>query len=110
MRFLAPCLVLLALASCGDDATMFDAAAPDLSTPDLIRLLTGRLCRRAHLFPVPAATFALLRPLPIIGPPLARLTLSLQVDDAVTRSRLNWRPAVSAQEGLTATARAFAGR
>jgi nucleoside-diphosphate-sugar epimerase len=54
--------------------------------------------------------FALLRPLPTLGPPLARLTLSLQVDDALTRTRLGWRPAISAEEGLTATARAFAGR
>ena len=86
------------------------ADGPDLSTPQLIRSLAAGLDRAAHLFPVPAATFALLRPVPVIGPPLARLTLSLQVDDATTRSRLDWRPAVSAQQGLAITARAFAGR
>ncbi len=82
----------------------------DLSTPDLIRRLAAGFGRPAHLFPVPGAVFALLRPLPTLGPPLARLTLSLQVDDAMTRTRLGWRPAISAEEGLTATARAFAGR
>jgi nucleoside-diphosphate-sugar epimerase len=84
------------------------ADGADLSAPDLIRLLAAGLGRRAHLFPVPAATFALLRPLPIIGPPLARLTLSLQVDAGATHARLNLRPAISAEDGLTVTARAFA--
>ena len=82
----------------------------DLSTPQLIRLLAAGLGRPARLFPVPEAAFARLRPLPVLGPPLARLTLSLQVDDGLTRTRLNWRPAISTEDGLTATARAFAGR
>jgi nucleoside-diphosphate-sugar epimerase len=86
------------------------ADAADLSTPQLIRSLAAGLGRGAYLFPVPVATFALLRPLPIIGPPLARLTLSLQVDAGATRGQLNWHPAISAAEGLTVTARAFAGR
>jgi nucleoside-diphosphate-sugar epimerase len=86
------------------------ADGTDLSTPDLIRRLAAGFGRPAHLFPVPGAVFALLRPLPIVGPPLARLTLSSQVDDAMTRGRLNWRPAISTEDGLTATARAFAGR
>jgi len=82
----------------------------DLSTPQLIRLLAAGLGRPARLFPAPEAVFALLRRLPALGPPLARLTLSLQVDDGLTRTRLNWRPAISTEDGLTATARAFAGR
>ena len=80
----------------------------DLSTPDLIRALAGGLGRAPHLFPVPGALFAALRPLPGIGPRLARLTLSLQVDDGATRGALGWRPPIAAAAALAATARTFA--
>ena len=86
------------------------ADGTDLSTPQMIRVLATGLGRPARLFAVPKGVFTLLRPLPVLGPPLARLTLSLQVDDGATRARLGWRPAISAEEGLTVTARAFAGR
>jgi UDP-glucose 4-epimerase len=53
---------------------------------------------------------AALRRLPALGPLLSRLTLSLQVDDAATRTALDWRPPVSSESGLAATARAFLAR
>ena len=80
----------------------------DLSTPALIRALAAGQGRTAHLIRVPGAVFATLRALPGIGPPLRRLTLSLQVDDAPTRALLDWSPPVAAADALTATARAFA--
>jgi nucleoside-diphosphate-sugar epimerase len=80
----------------------------EFSTPALIRALSVGLCRKVRLFPIPSALFAALRPLPAIGPRLARLTLSLQVDDSATRAALGWRPPVSAADGVAATARAFA--
>jgi nucleoside-diphosphate-sugar epimerase len=80
----------------------------ELSTPALIRALAVGLGRKARLFPVPPALFATLRPLPAIGPRLARLTLSLQVDDSATRAALDWHPPISAADGIAATARAFA--
>jgi UDP-4-keto-D-QuiNAc 4-reductase len=80
----------------------------DFSTPELIRALAAGLGRETRLFAVPGAVFAALRPLPGIGPKLARLTLSLQVDDGATRSALGWTPPVAASAGLAATARAFA--
>jgi len=79
----------------------------DLSTPALIRLLAGGFGRVARLFPVPQPTFALLRRLPGVGPRLAPLVLSLQVDDSATRAALGWTPPVAAAEGLAMTARAF---
>jgi nucleoside-diphosphate-sugar epimerase len=80
----------------------------DLSTPALVRALAAGLGRRARLFPIPDAALALLRRLPGIGPPLSRLTLSLQVDDRATRDRLGWSPPVAAGAALAATARAIA--
>jgi nucleoside-diphosphate-sugar epimerase len=83
----------------------------DLSTPALIRLLARGLDRPARLFALPEPAFALLRRLPGVGPRLASLTSSLQVDDGATRALLGWAPPVAAAEGLAMTARAFvAGR
>jgi nucleoside-diphosphate-sugar epimerase len=80
----------------------------DFSTPQLIRALAGECDRTVRLFPVPTALFAALRPLPGVGPRIARLTESLQVDDNATRNALDWAPPVPAAAALAATARAFA--
>lgn len=82
----------------------------DFSTPRLIRALAAGLGREARLFPVPDALFALLRPLPGIGPRVVRLTQSLQVDDSATRAAFGWAPPVAAEAALAETALAFAGR
>jgi nucleoside-diphosphate-sugar epimerase len=84
--------------------------AADLSTPELIRLLAAGLDRPARLFSVPRPALAMLRRLPKLGPLLARLTRSLQVDDAETHAALGWRPPVSPEIGLAATAAAFRSR
>jgi nucleoside-diphosphate-sugar epimerase len=79
----------------------------DLSTPELIRVLAAGLGQPTRLFAVPPATFVPLRRLPVLGPLIARLTLSLQVDDGETRAALDWRPRISPEIGLALTARAF---
>jgi nucleoside-diphosphate-sugar epimerase len=84
--------------------------AADLSTPQLIRLLAAGLDKPARLFGVPPPALAMLRRLPKLGPLLSRLTLSLQIDDAETRPALDWRPPVSPETGLAATAAAFRNR
>ena len=81
----------------------------DLSTPALIRLLARGLGRTARLFPIPEPAFALLRRFPSVGPKLAPLLLSLQVDDSATRAALGWTPPVAAEAGLIATGRAALG-
>jgi nucleoside-diphosphate-sugar epimerase len=90
--------------------TLLARDGEDLSTPELIRALAGGLGRKARLFPVPDGLFAPLRALPGIGPKLSRLTLSLQVDDAPTRTLLGWAPPVAAADALFAAVRAFADR
>jgi nucleoside-diphosphate-sugar epimerase len=79
----------------------------DWSTPELIRVLAEGLGRTARLFTVPQGAFAAIRVLPVLGPLIKRLTLSLQVDDQTTRALLDWLPPVSSEAGLAATARAF---
>jgi nucleoside-diphosphate-sugar epimerase len=104
---------LLAVAAVHPNAagkTLLARDGEDLSTPALIRALAAGQGRRARLFAVPAAAFALLRALPGVGPPLARLTLALQVDDSATRALLGWTPPTAAAVALAATAQAFAAR
>jgi len=84
--------------------------AADLSTPELIRILAAELGRPARLFGVPSPALTALRRVPKLGPLLSRLTLSLQVDDTETRAALDWRPPVSPEIGLAATATAFRAR
>ena len=79
----------------------------DLSTRELVCKLAAGLGRPARLFAVPEAAFAMLRPIPALGPLAARLTLSLQVDDSATRALLGWVPPVPTETALAATARAF---
>ena len=79
----------------------------DLSTRELVCRLAAGLGRPARLFAVPEAAFAMLRPIPALGPLAARLTLSLQVDDSATRALLGWVPPVPTETALAATARAF---
>ena len=79
----------------------------DLSTRELVCRLAAGLGRPARLFAVPEAAFAMLRPIPALGPLAARLTLSLQVDDSATRALLDWAPPVPTETALAATARAF---
>ena len=85
--------------------------AADLSTPQLIRILAAELGRAAPLFRVPPPVLGALRGLPGLGPMVSRLTLSLQLDGTETYDALDWRPPVSPEIGLAATAQAFrAGR
>jgi nucleoside-diphosphate-sugar epimerase len=84
--------------------------AADLSTEELVRRLAHELGRPARLFSAPQAAFAALRRLPALGPLVARLTLSLQIDDRETRELLGWAPAVSLDAGLAATVGAFRDR
>jgi nucleoside-diphosphate-sugar epimerase len=84
------------------------ADGADLSTPALIRILARGQDRAARLFGLPDPVFAALRRLPGLGPTVSRLTLSLRIDDGVTRKILGWTPPVAAEAGLIATARAFA--
>jgi nucleoside-diphosphate-sugar epimerase len=79
----------------------------DLSTRDLVCALATGLGRPARLFALPEAFFAKLRPLPVLGSIVTRLTLSLQVDDSATRALLDWVPPVPTEAGLAITARAF---
>lgn len=79
-----------------------------LSTPELFRTIAEALGRPARMIHVPVALMrAVARPLGV-GAEFDRLTQSLEIDAAKTRQQLDWRPPVTARDGITAMARAFA--
>jgi hypothetical protein len=62
------------------------------------------------MYPVPGFIWPMLRLLPWFGQKLSPLTLSLQVDDSLTRALLDWVPPVSVAKALSMTAHAFGRR
>jgi nucleoside-diphosphate-sugar epimerase len=79
----------------------------DVSTTQLLRMLSQSLGKNAHLIPVPAlvlkwAAFALGQ-----AKAAQRLLGSLQVDIEDTRATLNWAPVVGLQTGLDLVAKEF---
>jgi nucleoside-diphosphate-sugar epimerase len=107
---LADHIALAATHPAASGQTLLVRDGEDLSTPAVIRALASGFGRQARLYAVPPALFAVLRRLPCVGPPLTRLTLSLQVDDKPTRALLGWSPPFAVADALATTARAFAKR
>jgi nucleoside-diphosphate-sugar epimerase len=91
-----------AILACAADArasgrTFLVSDGAPLSTPALCGEIAHALGRRARLFPLP-------RPLLELLPGARRLTRSLEVDDALLRRELGWRPPATRAAGLAATA------
>ena len=79
-----------------------------LSTPELFRTIAEALGRPARMIRVPVALMRVVaRPLGF-GAEFDRLTQSLEIDATKTRQQLDWRPPVTAGDGITAMVRAFA--
>lgn len=87
--------------------TFLASDGSDLSTSELLRLLSLALGRPARLIPVPSpwlvVTFAALGKRDLAQ----RLCESLQVDIAKTRQLLNWSPVIDAEAALGHTAKHF---
>jgi nucleoside-diphosphate-sugar epimerase len=79
----------------------------DLSTPQLLRRLAGLMHRPSRLFRFPPRGLNRLAQWVGLGPEMRRLCESLQVDSTPARERLDWRPAVSVDEGLERTVAAY---
>ena len=79
----------------------------DLSTTQLLVRVARALGKRARLFPVPRSLLKAVGRLTGLGSFIDRLFGDLQVDISKTRQLLNWSPAVSVDNGLLKTAKAF---
>lgn len=81
----------------------------DVSTPDLMHQLGAAMGRPARLLPFPAWGLRLGARLLGKSQQMARLLGSLQVDSSRIRRDLGWRPSISLQQGLQATAAWYRG-
>lgn len=81
----------------------------DLSTPELLRRLARALGTTARLLPLAPAALRAVGTVTGQREAVQRLLGSLQVDIRATTRRLDWRPPVTVDEALAATALAFRG-
>jgi nucleoside-diphosphate-sugar epimerase len=79
----------------------------DVSTPELIRLLSGYLGRRSRLIPFPTSLLEAGADLLGLHDEAERLLRSLRVDSSAIRQTLHWNPPYPLREGLRATAEAY---
>ena len=82
----------------------------EVSTAALTRGIAAALGRRSRLLPCPPGLLRLAASLAGRAGAADRLLSSLRVDDFATRQRLGWRPRVTLEEGLAATARWYRRR
>jgi UDP-glucose 4-epimerase len=79
----------------------------DVSTTQLLRMLSQSLGKNAHLIPVPAGVLQCVAVALGQAKAAQRLLGSLQVDIGDTRATLNWVPVVGLQTGLDLVAKEF---
>jgi len=72
----------------------------DLSTPDLIKLITSSMGRRARLFPFPPPFLKLLGTILGKKKEINRLIGSLKIDKSFMQEEINWSPPISVKEGI----------
>jgi nucleoside-diphosphate-sugar epimerase len=81
----------------------------DVSTPELIRMISTQLHKSPRLFSVPGLCLHIASRLTGKGPALDRLVGSLTVDTTKITEELDWRPPFSLQEGLEETVAWYRG-
>lgn len=82
----------------------------DLSTPQMIRALARGLGKAPRLLPFPPALLRLAGACTGQSDAAGHMLGSLQIDASRITADLGWRPAHAAEQGLIATARAYAAR
>jgi nucleoside-diphosphate-sugar epimerase len=79
----------------------------EVSTPELLRRIAHHLGGKPRMWPFPPDLLRLALSMLGRGGMAAALIGSLSIDDSATRSRLNWKPRISLDDGIAATCRAF---
>ena len=72
----------------------------DLSTPNLINYLASSMGKNARLFPFPIFLLKFLGSIFGKREEISRLIGSLRIDNSYTKKILNWKPLLSAKEGI----------
>jgi nucleoside-diphosphate-sugar epimerase len=88
--------------------TLLAADAEDIALPELIRTLAEGMGKRARLMHFPEKLLRLGAGAVGMGHTFDKLAGTLLVDSTETRRLLDWKPPMTAHEGLTRTARWYA--
>lgn len=72
----------------------------DLSTSDLIKIISSSMGKKARLFSLPRILLKFLAIIFRKEQEINRLIRSLRVDNAYTQKTLNWKPPLTVEEGL----------
>jgi len=80
--------------------TFLASDGEDLSTPELIKLISSSMKRKANLFPFPIFILKFLGSVFGRSEEINRLVGSLRIDDNYTKEILNWTPPISVEEGI----------
>jgi nucleoside-diphosphate-sugar epimerase len=80
--------------------TFFVSDGEDLSTPELLRRVAAALGTKSRVLPVPPAILTALATIVGQRAAMQRLLGTLRVDISKARTRLNWSPPLSVDEGL----------
>ncbi len=100
----ADALILCASHPKAADSIFLVADAETFSTPQLVRALSGKMGKKARIFPFPVSLLHLLGKLLGKSPEIERLTGSLVVDSTKIRTNLGWTPPHAMLEGIECTA------
>ncbi|PKL52489.1 MAG: NAD-dependent dehydratase [Nitrospira bacterium HGW-Nitrospira-1] len=76
----------------------------DVSTPELIRMISCAMGKKARLFPCPLSLLKMIGKIIGKSAEIERLTGSLQIDSAKIRRELSWTPPFTMEQGLKMTA------
>jgi UDP-glucose 4-epimerase len=102
---LADCLLRCVSHPGAANQTFMVSDGQDVSTRELVARLAAALGRRARFLPVPERVLRLAARLVQKEPALNRLLGSLELDSCKVRRTLEWKPPVTLDGGLAATAR-----
>lgn len=101
---LADAMTRCADAGAAASRTFYVSDGEDVSTPELVRRIAKALGKRAPLLPVPVAMLRLAGSVTGRRAAVERLTSSLAVDTQAIRGAIQWRPPLTLDDGLRATA------
>lgn len=102
-------LILVADHPCAAGHTFMVSDGNDVSTPDLIRMISCSMGITPRLFPVPMRTIEKLFHLVGKGALTDRILGSLQVDISETRKILGWAPVIATEIAVQKTVMQFLG-
>lgn len=82
----------------------------DISTKDLVKMISSKMNRKSLLFPLPINIFYILSKMFMLHKLYIKLAENLQLDIERTKTNFSWRPPYSMEEGIDHTVKWYLDR